>query len=335
MTPQLGKNMVDSASGTGHEVPIASLGMPVYNGERYIREAIQSALAQSLGDIELVISDNASTDGTERICREFAAADSRVRYFRNTSNVGAHPNFNLAFDRSRGKYFKWLAHDDLLHPGYLKQCVAVLDADPSIVLCQTDLACIDESGRQVGVLPWRLDAARSTDPVRRFAAVLLQRHNCYDFMGVIRRETLAKTPLKSFHGGDRTLLAHVSTLGRFAHVHLMTIRDHANRYTRSTTRPAERARWTDSRNASRFSFPHWNLYGSFWEIVGKMPTGLGDKLRASGVLLAWWFVNWNAVRMMLDLVATVAPNAVSTAERVKQRLFSPAPGIDEIKRKAS
>jgi hypothetical protein len=156
-------------------------------------------------------------------------------------------------------------------------------------------------------------------------------------MGVIRRETLAKTPLKSFHGGDRTLLAHVSTLGRFAHVHepLMTIRDHANRYTRSTTRPAERARWTDSRNASRFSFPHWNLYGSFWEIVGKMPTGLGDKLRASGVLLAWWFVNWNAVRMMLDLVATVAPNAVSTAERVKQRLFSPAPGIDEIKRKAS
>ena len=329
--------MIDSPSVTGHAAPVVSLGMPVYNGERYVREAVRSALAQSLDDIELVISDNASTDATERICREFAAADPRVRYFRNTSNVGAHPNFNLAFDRSRGRYFKWLAHDDLLHPDYLQQCVAVLDADPSVVLCQTDLACIDESGQQVGVVPWRLDAAGSADPVRRFSAVLLQRHNCYDFMGVIRRDVLAKAPLKSFHGGDRTLLAHVSTLGRFAHVHepLMTIRDHANRYTRSTTRPAERAKWHDSRNTSRFSFPHWSLYGSFWEIVGKMPTGLGDKLRASGVLLAWWFVNWNGVRMALDLVATVAPGVVSTAERIKQKLFSPAPGIDEIRRKAS
>ena len=167
--------------------------------------------------------------------------------------------------------------------------------------------------------------------------MLLERHNCYDFMGVIRRDQLAQAPLKSFHGGDRTLLAHVATLGRFAHVHepLMTIRDHANRYTRSTTRPAERAKWHDARNTSRFSFPHWSLYGSFWEIVGKMPTGLGDKLRASWVLLAWWFVNWNGVRMGLDLVATVAPDVVGVAERLKQKLFSPAPGIDEIRRKAS
>jgi glycosyltransferase involved in cell wall biosynthesis len=327
--------MGDSASRTGHEAPTVSLGIPVYNGERYVGEAIRSALMQSLGDIEVVISDNASTDGTERICREFAAADSRVRYFRNTSNVGAHPNFNLAFDRSRGRYFKWLAHDDLLHPDYLQQCVAVLDADPSVALCQTDLACIDESGQQIGVIPWRLEAAGSTDPVRRFAAILLERHNSYDFMGVVRRDMLAKSPLQSFHGGDRHLLAHVATLGRIAHVHapLMTIRDHANRYTRSKTKPAERAKWHDARNTSRFSFPHWRLYGSFWEIVGGMQTGLGHKLRASGVLLAWWFVNWNGVRMLLDLVATVVPDAVSVAERVKQKLFSPAPGIDEIRRK--
>ena len=169
--------MGDSASGTGHEMPTVSLGIPVYNGERYVGEAIRSALGQSLDDIEVVISDNASTDGTERICREFAAADPRVRYFRNTSNVGAHPNFNLAFDHSRGRYFKWLAHDDLLHPDYLQRCVAVLDADPGVALCQTDLACIDESGQQIGVIPWRLEAAGSTDPVRRFAAILLERHN--------------------------------------------------------------------------------------------------------------------------------------------------------------
>ncbi|MBK6350393.1 MAG: glycosyltransferase family 2 protein [Proteobacteria bacterium] len=197
-------------------MPTVSLGIPVYNGERYVGEAIRSALGQSLDDIEIVISDNASTDGTERICREFVAADPRVHYFRNTSNVGAHPNFNLAFDRSRGRYFKWLAHDDLLHPEYLKQCVAVLDADPSVALCQTDLACIDESGQQIGVIPWRLEAAGATDPVRRFAAILLERHNSYDFMGSFAGTRWRKSPLQSFHGGDRHLLAHVATLGRIA-----------------------------------------------------------------------------------------------------------------------
>ena len=330
-------NMGDSASAPGTTCRSSASACRSTTGNATSAKPFARHWRSRLDDIEVVISDNASTDGTERICREFAAADPRVRYFRNTSNVGAHPNFNLAFDRSRGRYFKWLAHDDLLHPDYLQRCVAVLDADPSVALCQTDLAAIDESGQPVGVVPWRLDAAGSADPVRRFAAILLERHNCYDFMGVIRRDILAQAPLKSFHGGDRTLLAHVATLGRFAHVRepLMTIRDHANRYTRSTTRPAERAKWHDARNTSRFSFPHWSLYGSFWEIVGKMTTGLGDKLRASGVLLAWWFVNWNGVRMILDLVATVAPDVVGVAERVKQKLFSPAPGIDEIRRKTS
>lgn len=329
--------MHDPIAAAGRDLPTVSLGMPVYNGERYVEEAIRSVLAQSYGDFELVISDNASTDRTEQICREFAAADPRIQYFRNPANVGAHPNFNLAFERSRGRYFKWFAHDDLLHPDYLKQSLAVLEADPGIVLCQTDLACIDGSGEQIGVVPWRLQDTNSADPARRFGTVLLQKHNCYDFMGVIRRNMLAEAPLKSFHGGDRTLLAHVATLGRFGHVHqpLMTIRDHASRYTRSTTRPAERAKWHDARNTSRFSFPHWSMYGSFWEIVGKMRTGLGDRLRASWVLIVWWFVNWNAVRMALDLVATLAPGVVSSAEHIKQKLFSPAPGIDEIRRKAS
>lgn len=102
-------------------------------------------------------------------------------------------------------------------------------------------------------------------------------------------DALGESPLQSFHGGDRHLLAHVATLGRIAHVHapLMTIRDHAGRYTRSKTKPAERAKWHDARNTGRFSFPHWRLYGSFWEIVGGMQTGLGDQLRASAVLV-WW-----------------------------------------------
>ena len=75
--------------------------------------------------------------------------------------------------------------------------------------------------------------------------------------------------------------------------------------------------------------------GGRYQVVAELTTGLGDQLRASAVLLAWWFVNWNAIRMALDVVATVAPGAVSTAERTKQQLFSPAPGIDEIRRKTT
>jgi glycosyltransferase involved in cell wall biosynthesis len=329
--------MENSSGDRADREPTVGLGMPVYNGERYVREAIRSVLAQTLDDFELVISDNASSDGTEAICRAFAAEDPRVRYFRNETNVGAHPNFNVSFNRSRGKYFKWIAHDDLLYPRYLEECVAVLDSNPDAVQCQADLEFIDGEGESIGVVPWRLAGGASSDPVRRFATVLLERHNCYDFMGLFRRDALAQAPLQSFHGGDRALLAHMATLGQFSHVYkpLMTVRDHANRYTRSKLRPTDRASWTDSRKAGRLSFPHWSLYGSYWKMAWSMPSGFADKLRASGVLLAWWFFNWNGVRMAVDVAATVAPNLVGYAEHFKQTYISPAPGVDEIRRKTT
>jgi len=91
-----------------------SVGMPVFNGERFIGRSIKSILAQTLGDFELIIFDNASTDGTEDICRGFAKTDPRVRYTRNASNLGADPNYNLCLGDAKGRYFKWAAHDDLL-----------------------------------------------------------------------------------------------------------------------------------------------------------------------------------------------------------------------------
>lgn len=329
--------MNDTASVTSNRAPTVSLGMPVYNGERFVAEAIRSAQAQTLRDFELVICDNASTDTTEAICRQFAAEDSRIRYYRNRENIGAHPNFNLAFSHAHGRYFKWLAHDDLLQPDYLRECVDVLERDRSVALCQSDLLFIDDAGQAIGVTPWALAGTGSADPVRRFATVLLTPHNCYDFMGVYRREMLALVPLQSFHGGDRYLLAQLSALGSFAHVYrpLMTVRDHAKRYTRSKTKPSERANWTDSRSKSRFTFPHWRLYRGYWGIAGDLFHGSWDKLRATGVLIAWWFFNWNAMRMALDVVATVFPDAVGVAERFKQKYISPAPGIDEVRRKAS
>ena len=118
--------------------PAVSVGLPVYNGERYLAEAIESVLRQTFADFELVISDNASTDRTAEICRSFARADGRVRYHRNEANLGALPNFNRVFDLGRGRYFKWAAHDDVLRPELLRRCVDVLEDNRDAVVCESD-----------------------------------------------------------------------------------------------------------------------------------------------------------------------------------------------------
>lgn len=106
--------------------PLVSIGMPVYNGERYIRQALDSLLAQDYANFELIISDNVSTDGTQGICLEYAARDERIRYYRNETNLGALRNFNRVFELSSGKYFMWAAHDDVWNPAYVQEVLALL-----------------------------------------------------------------------------------------------------------------------------------------------------------------------------------------------------------------
>src|SRR5690242_8395655 len=126
-----------------------SVGMPVYNGATYIRQAIDAILNQTFSEFELVICDNASTDETPQICAEYAGADYRVRYVRNPTNLGGSPNFVRVFEMSEAPYFKWAAHDDLCTPTFLEQSVGVLDARPEVVLCYPRSAFIDAAGRVI------------------------------------------------------------------------------------------------------------------------------------------------------------------------------------------
>ncbi|MCT7961886.1 glycosyltransferase family 2 protein [Laspinema sp. D1] len=114
--------------------PKVSIGMPVYNGEPFIREALDSLLAQTFTDFELIISDNASTDGTEAICQEYAAKDKRIRYIRQTENRGAAANFQFVLDEAVGEYFMWAAHDDTWTKDYLLNATNTL-TDRSISFC--------------------------------------------------------------------------------------------------------------------------------------------------------------------------------------------------------
>src|SRR6185295_20414870 len=100
--------------------PRVSIGLPVFNGEQLLRQAVDSLLAQTFSDFELVISDNGSTDGTEAICREYAARDSRIRYLREPENRGGSWNFSRLPPLARGEYFRWSCHDDICEPTHLR-----------------------------------------------------------------------------------------------------------------------------------------------------------------------------------------------------------------------
>ena len=114
------------------KAPQVSIGMPVYNGEATVRKAIDSILAQTFNNFELIISDNASTDGTEAICRKFAEQDVRVKYFRQTENLGAGANFEFVLRRSVGDYFMWAAADDRRSPDFLEINVHSLQSNPAL-----------------------------------------------------------------------------------------------------------------------------------------------------------------------------------------------------------
>ena len=216
----------------GFAVPKVSVGLPVYNGADYVAEAIESILNQSLQDFELLIQDNASTDATEDICRAYAVSDPRVSYVRNPGNVGAAANYNLVFERARGRYFKWAAHDDVCAPDFLEQCVEIMDRDGAVVLCcgQTQLINDDGSpvsydwkqkcyvtrhGERVGQIDpeHRAEGAR---PARRFWDVLVRTMRTFEIFGVIRSDILRRTRLHGgYYGSDKVLLAELSLLGRF------------------------------------------------------------------------------------------------------------------------
>jgi glycosyltransferase involved in cell wall biosynthesis len=213
-------------------IPRVSIGLPVYNGARFLPEVLENFLGQTFSNLELVVCDNASTDRTQEICRDAAQKDSRVRYIRNGVNLGANPNFNKAFQLSKAPYFKWAAHDDVYDKAYVERCVAILDANSDVVLAHSATAFIDEKG-----VTFSYDAATScyVDPYTgahqrpdhpsiadtksasaRFWQVLARARWGSHMFGLMRREALAQTQLLlNFAGSDRAMLAELALLGRF------------------------------------------------------------------------------------------------------------------------
>jgi glycosyltransferase involved in cell wall biosynthesis len=215
------------------EQPIVSVGIPVYNGELYLARTLESILEQSFSDFEVIISDNASTDETEAICREFARRDDRIRYHRRESNLGWVGNFNSLPPRASGAYFKWAAADDLLTPTYLEGAVRSLRGTPGAVVAAPRARYIDEHGQEITAdkdsgrfvtedgevlqMLEPLPELASEDPVARFRAVVLgltANLLATNLFGLIDLEALRKTCLiERYVGSDKVLLARLSFMG--------------------------------------------------------------------------------------------------------------------------
>ncbi len=215
--------------------PTVSIGLPVYNGEDFLENSVDSLLAQTYTDFELIICDNASTDRTSEIGRKYTAKDKRVRYYRNQTNLGAPRNYNKTVKLSRGKYFKWAAADDVHTPEYLKKCVEVLDNDPTVVLCHSKSSRIDETGQLTGVYEnkMRMDSPKIQE---RFGDLIsIMTNICWPIFGLMRKEILEKTPLHGdYRGADANLLVELSLYGRLYEIpeYLFLRRDHSHAYTK-------------------------------------------------------------------------------------------------------
>ena len=170
----------------------------------YLPERLESICRQSFGDFELLICDNASTDGTEQAARELARGDSRVRYLRVEADSGASANFNRCFNGTTSSLFTWVASDDRLLPSYLERCVAHLDVHRDHAMCVPDVRFIDEVGLIRGLI--EQPRSLSSPQVNARLKSYLDRRSWYMVYGVARRGALMRTSLFSPRFGSDVIL---------------------------------------------------------------------------------------------------------------------------------
>jgi glycosyltransferase involved in cell wall biosynthesis len=267
--------------------PCVSIGLPVFNGEKYLRKSIESILEQTFQDFELIISDNGSTDETESICREYAARSDKIRFYRQNENMGAAANFEFVFQKSRGKYFKWQGHDDYAYPEFLEKCVARLEADPQAVLCQSHVALIDSNDVQIGVYAHEDFNTNDPDPIERFAG-RLRNNRCAEIHGLLPRRVLANTErLGPFVSHDRCLLSHLSLMGRFLDIPevLFAFRIHPQQFTRDVMGRADAMNWLDPKLAAWPTMPRWTHLCRCIRHLNTVELSGWDRLRGYGVLI--------------------------------------------------
>ncbi|HUG68354.1 MAG TPA: glycosyltransferase family 2 protein [Pirellulaceae bacterium] len=283
--------------------PRVSIGLPVFNAQKFLPTALDALLAQTYGDFELIVSDNASTDETLTICRDYAATDRRICIHRATENRGAAWNFNRVAELATGTYFKWAASDDICEPTFVERCVEVLEADRSVVCCHARTCKIDVGGEVLHALrdPTTVSTqyAGAERASRRFGNVLLNSGWAARSYGVIRREQLGQTSLiQPYYGSEKVLMAELALRGRFYDLPEVLFRQRVHSEASSNLGSVRQQQYFFSpRLASRRTSPRLRLLQGYVRAVHRAPLSFDERVRCwfwMGRYLLQ-FRKWNSV----------------------------------------
>ena len=274
--------------------------MPVFNAERYLEETLDTILGQTFSDFELIISDNASTDRTDEICRRYAANDARIQYDRNPKNMGASYNYNKVFLMAKAPYFKHAAYDDLLAPTYLERLVAVLDTEPRVVLVYPRCQVIDETGAPISNGPATMELrSRERSPHARFRRYIPRgspTRMCDPIFGLFRTEAFGRTGLiGSYIAADAILLGEITLHGEIEEVPevLFFERWHAAGSVRANQSLDDRYAWFDPQTRGRLTnvLMHWRWVIELTRAIARAPLDRAEKVRCFLILRFYLLLN--------------------------------------------
>ncbi|MGQ0834959.1 MAG: glycosyltransferase family 2 protein [Gammaproteobacteria bacterium] len=283
------------------EPPLVTIGLPAYNSERFIRRSIDSLLAQTFSDFVLVISDNASTDSTPRICQEYAESDRRVRCFHNPTNIGNPRNFNRLFELTATKYLKWSTTDDYWEPTFVERALDVMERDPTVALCYPKTYLIDAEGGTRTPYEDNLHLMQE-DPAERFLTLLGSIGLAHQHLGLIRMSCLRRTHLLgAYVASDIALLAELTLYGKFyelpERLYTRTFHERSGSWKRGDA--AHEARHYHSADRRRTGLKKWRGHMGLLSAVRTAPLPLRSKTRIYRHLLRRMF--WDRRDLIAEL----------------------------------
>ncbi|WKZ12107.1 MAG: glycosyltransferase family 2 protein [Gammaproteobacteria bacterium] len=286
--------------------PRVSIAVPAYNCERYLAKSLDSLLGQTYGDFELVISDNASTDGSEEICRRYERLDQRVRYIRRTDNIGGPGNFRYVWSQCRGEYHKWSTADDYWAPGFLGAAVALLDARPDVVLCHPRAQLVDSAGGKIEDYDEPLHLVDDS-PRRRFNQLLQTIRLCNAHLGLIRRAAMACTRLIGTEmNSDTHFLAELTLYGKFSLLpEIMFFRRfHPQSSSWKRDDDSHQETYYDPGRKDKRGMHGWRKFARLSGGVWRAPISVSDKLALTVDLGR--YARWERHRLGRELTATLS-----------------------------
>jgi glycosyltransferase involved in cell wall biosynthesis len=287
--------------------PLVTIGLPVYNSERYLAQSLDSLLGQTFRDFVLIISDNASTDSTADICRRYADTDPRIRYFRNEANIGNPRNFNRVYSLATTKYLKWSTADDFWAPEFIECALELMERDPNIALCYPQAYLVDADGSNPKPYDDVLHLV-DDDPGLRFKALLERIGLAHQHLGLIRMSCLQQTRLLGTHvGSDINLLAELALYGKFYELprRLFYRRFHekSGSWKRGDAKH-EKAYYHHS-GARRTKLKKWRTHIRFFSSVYRAPLSLRAKWNLSRFLARR--MHWDRAELFRELIAYANP----------------------------